>query len=58
MTTNNTVFQSDYDDKYYFWLGDGLSKGYHEAIEAHQALTKHLEEAHGDKKEGCTQSRC
>lgn len=58
MTTNSTVFKSDYDDKYYFWLGDKVSSGYHDYNEAHLALTKHLEEAHGNKKEGCTQSRC
>lgn len=58
MTSAADIFQSPFDDKYYFWLGDRVSSGYEEYTQAHAALTKHLEEAHGNEKKGCPQSRC
>lgn len=58
MTTAADIFTNPFDDKYFFWLGDSVSSGYEEYTEAHAALTKYLEESHGNKKEGCPQSRC
>lgn len=43
----SNIFKSAMDGHYYFWIGDGLSVPFEEYNEAHAALTKRLEEAHG-----------
>lgn len=43
MSTNDNVFRSDFDDNYYFWLGDKLKGPFYDFTEAHLELSKELD---------------
>lgn len=43
-------FQSEVDNKYYFWLGTGLQGPFDEYNEAHAQLVKFIEERNGKEK--------
>lgn len=49
MTTNDSLFKSDLDNKYYFWLGAGLHGPFQEYNEAHLAMSEKLKELRGEK---------
>lgn len=44
MATNDSIFQSDNDENWYFWLGDGLKGPFFDYVQAHAELTKLLQE--------------
>ena len=52
---NDYPFVSDVDNKFYFWLGNGLQGPFDEYTDAHAELTR-LMEAHG-KEETSQESR-
>lgn len=62
MTRAPDIFQSPFDDQYYFWLGDSTKGPYAEYVAAHVALTEALMEANGksfkESLKDYSQSRC
>lgn len=49
MTTNDSLFKSPIDERWYFWVGNGLQGPFDEYNEAHLAMAEKLKELRGEK---------
>lgn len=54
MTSNDTIFQSDVDNKWYFWreAWQAVAGPFDEYVQAHEALSEYLRELDDDEEGG------